>query len=444
MTRRSLLAAFAPAFTNWPEFRGRDSDGLGAGGDAPVTWNADASAGPIRNVLWKTAIPGLSHASPILWQDRLYVTTAVSKTGDAPLKVGLYGAGDSADDAGEQAWKVYALDRATGKVAWERTAHEGAPRALRHTKATHANTTAATDGKRIIALFGSEGLFCFSMDGKLVWKKDLGRLVNTPAGWDLQWGYASSPRLYQDRIAVLCDVQGGPFVAVYSAADGKELWRTSRAGVSSQSWSTPAIIASGERTQVVCNGWPYIAGYDFETGKELWRLKSEGDIPVPTPVFAGGLIYIANAHGGHAPLYAVKPDAAGDITPQDGSRASAGVAWSEQKNGAYMQTPLVREGLIYSCSDRGILKVYDAHNGRRHYEQRLGEGTSGFSSSPVASGDRLYFASEEGDVYVVKAGRTFQLLAANRMGEITMATPAAADGVLYYRTRGHVVAIGGH
>lgn len=451
-TRRDLLRSGLPlllpaaASNNWPSFRGVNAEGIAAGsGGAPTSWNADASAGPLRNIRWKTPLPGLSHSSPILWNDRLYVATAVSKAGDAPLKVGLYGAGDSANDKGEQAWKIYALDRQTGKIVWSETARQGAPGALRHTKATHANTTLSTDGKRLIAFFGSEGLYAYSLAGKLLWKKDLGKLINTPAGWDLEWGYASSPALARDTIVVLCDVKGGPYLAAFSAADGRELWRTPRTGVSSQSWSTPAVIEHNGRTQVVANGWPYIASYDFSTGKELWRLKSEGDIPVPTPIFAHGLIYVTNAHGGGAPLYAIRPDASGDISLEDGARTSeAGVVWSEAKNGAYMQTPLVLGGLIYSCSDRGILKVYDARTGKRHYEQRLGAGTTGFSSSPVAAGGKLYFASEEGEVYVVKAGPVFELLATNTMGEITMATPAAADGVLYYRTRGHVVAVGGN
>ena len=198
----------------------------------------------------------------------------------------------------------------------------------------------------------------------------------------------------------------------------------------------------GRPHQVVCNGWPYIAGYDFTTGKELWRLKSGGDIPVPTPVFAHGLIYVTNAHGGGAPLYAIKPDATGDITPAGSEKSSAGVVWSEPRNGAYMQTPLILGDLLYSCSDRGVLKVYKARTGALAYTQRLGEGTTGFSSSPVAVDGRVYFASEEGEVYVVKAGSTYELLGKNLLGEIAMASPAVSQGVLYYRTRGHVVAIG--
>jgi outer membrane protein assembly factor BamB len=201
------------------------------------------------------------------------------------------------------------------------------------------------------------------------------------------------------------------------------------------------VVRAAGRTQVVSNGWPYIAGYDLQTGKELWRLKSGGDIPVPTPVLAHGLIYVTNAHGGGAPLYAIKPDASGDITPAGTEKSSAGVVWSEPRNGAYMQTPVILGDLLYSCSDRGVLKVYDAKTGTLAYTQRLGEGTTGFSSSPVAVDGRLYFASEEGEVYVVKAGSTYELLGKNLLGEIAMATPAVSQGVLYYRTRGHVVAI---
>ncbi|MEO8028398.1 MAG: PQQ-binding-like beta-propeller repeat protein, partial [Bryobacteraceae bacterium] len=197
----------------------------------------------------------------------------------------------------------------------------------------------------------------------------------------------------------------------------------------------------GNRALVILNAWPYIAAYDLATGKERWRLKSEGDIPVPTPIFAEGLIYVTNAHSGPAPLYAIKPDADGDITPEAGSRTSAGVVWSEVKNGAYMQTPIVSGGLLYSCSDRGVLKVYDAATGKMHYQQRLGAGTTGFSASPVLAGGRVYFTSEEGEVYVIKAGPVFELLATNKMGEISMASPAVSDGVLFFRTRGHVVAV---
>jgi outer membrane protein assembly factor BamB len=426
---------------NWPMFRGSAANGLG---DAPaaVSWNADPDAGPLRNILWKTPIPGLSHSSPVIWGDKLFVATAVSSAGPAPLKVGLYGAGNSADDNGEQSWKIFCLDKRSGKVLWEATARTATPRVKRHTKATHANTTVATDGKRLIAFFGSEGLYAYSLDGKLLWSKDLGEIDMAPFNdQTLSWGYASSPILIDDTIVLQCDGKKDPFVIAIAAKNGAELWRTSRASLVKNGWATPAVVRTPARTQVVLNSYPHIVSYDFKTGKELWRLKSEGDIPVPTPVFAHGLIFVTNAHGGAAPLYAIRPEAEGDISLAPGERTNAAIVWSVPRNGAYMQTPLVLGDLLYSCSDRGVLKVYDAKTGALQYEQRLGAGTTGFSSSPVAAGDKLYFASEEGEVYVLKAGRVFEQLAMNRMGEITMASPAASGGVLYYRTRGHVVAI---
>jgi outer membrane protein assembly factor BamB len=434
------LAAF-PATVNWPSFRGPEARGV-AEGDVVTSWNADATEGVLRNIRWKTPIAGLAHSSPAIWENRLFVTTAISSAGPAPLKVGLYGDGDPADDNAEQSWVVYCLDKTTGKILWQRVAHKGPPRTKRHTKATHANASPATDGKRLIVFFGSEGLYAYDLDGKLLWKKNLGVFDPGPVGYDLQWGTASSPVLFEDKIILQCDQKTGAFLVVLSKETGQELWRVSRDGVSNQSWATPAVIQTQGRTQIVCNGWPYIAGYDLATGKELWRLKSEGDIPVPTPVFAQGLIYVANAHGGPAPLYAIQPDAAGDITPDGSSGAHRGLAWFEPHNGAYMQTPVILGGLLYSCSDRGVLKVYDALSGELRYTQRLGSGTTGFSASPVAVDSKLLFTSEEGEVYVIQAGARYQLLAKNLLGEIAMASPAVSEGVVYYRTRGHVVAIG--
>ncbi len=439
-----LLAAFASAFAadsaNWPMFRGNSALGV-AEGSAPLSWNADRESGALRNIKFKTAIPGLGHSSPVIWGNRLFVATAVSAAGAAPLRVGLYGDGNSADDNGEQSWMVYCLDKRTGKILWERTAYKGLPRSKRHTKGTHANTTVAVDGKRLIAFFGSEGLYAFDLDGKLLWKKDFGVIDQGPKGYDLSWGFSSSPVLFEDKVIVQCDDRKEPFAAALSAADGKELWRTARNGVSNHGWATPGVVRAGNRALVVLNAWPYIVAYDLSTGKERWRLKSEGDIPVPTPIYAEGLIYVTNAHGGPAPLYAIKPEAEGDITPEGASRTSAGVVWSEAKNGAYMQTPVVADGFLYSCSDRGVLKVYDAVTGKMHYQQRLGAGTTGFSASPVLAAGRVYFTSEEGEVYVIKTGAVFELLATNKMGEISMASPAASESVLYFHTRGHVVAI---
>jgi hypothetical protein len=425
---------------DWPAYRGPGASGVGQGA-APASWNGDASTGPVRNIRWKTPIPGLSHSSPVIFGDKLFVTTAISSAGKAPLKIGLYGTGDSADDDGEQEWALYCLDKVSGKVVWRQTAYRGRPKARRHTKATHANTTVATDGKRVIALFGSEGLYSYTLDGRLEWQKDLGTLDMAPSDdRTLSWGFASSPVLFEDTVIVQSDSKKDGFLAAFAAADGGELWRAPRSAVSVCSWATPGVFKTGNRTQIVANGYPYIAGYDFRTGKELWRLKSEGDIPVPTPFMALGLIFVANAHGPKAPLYAIRPEASGDITPEPGSRVSAGLAWSEERNGSYLQTPVVYGDLIYASTSQGIFKAYEARTGRKLYERRLGDGGS-FTSSPIAADGKIYVTNEEGQTFVIKAGPQFELAATNQLGEVVLSTPAVSDKVLYVRTSGSVLAI---
>ena len=432
--------AHAALGADWPAYRGPAASGVGEGA-TPTRWNADANAGPTRNVKWTTPIPGLGHSSPVIAGNRLFVTTAVSSAGKAPLKIGAYGSGNSAQDDEEQEWVLYCLDKRTGAVLWRQVAHRGKPRARRHTKATHANTTVATDGKRVIALFGSEGLYSYTLDGKLEWRKDLGTLDMAPSDdRTLSWGFASSPALFEDTIVIQSDSKKDGFLATFAAADGRELWRVPRGNISVCSWATPGVFKTGSRTQIVTNGYPYIAGYDFKTGKELWRLKSEGDIPVPTPFMANGLIYVANAHGGKAPLYAIRPDASGDITPLAGSRVSAGLAWSDERNGSYLQTPVAYGDLIYASTGQGIFKAYEARTGRKLYEQRLGEGGS-FTSSPVAADGKVYVSNEDGQTFVAKAGPVFEVLAVNQLGEYILSTPAISDGALYVRTPGNVFAI---
>lgn len=421
---------------NWPSFRGPASSGMTTGAAAPVTWDVPANKG----VKWRVAVPGLSHSSPVVWGNQVCVASAVSSTASADLKVGLYGNIESANDQSSHRWMVMCYDKATGKQLWERTAHSGVPKVKRHTKSTHASSTLATDGRYIVAFFGSEGLHAFDMKGTPIWSKDFGVL---DSGFfmvpEAQWGFASSPVIHGNRVVVQADVQKGSFVAALDLATGKELWRTPRADV--PTFSTPAVVDEGGRAQVVVNGWKHIGGYDLATGKELWRMSGGGDIPVPTPIVAHGLIFITNSHGGKSPVWAVKPSAAGDITLKDPETSNAHIAWSAARDGAYMQTPLVYDGLLYVCKDNGVLSVFDAKTGQRHYQGRLADGRTGFSASPVASNGHLYFTSEEGDVYVIKAGTAFAQIAVNPLGEVAMATPAISEGVLFFRTRGHLVAV---
>jgi outer membrane protein assembly factor BamB len=256
---------------------------------------------------------------------------------------------------------------------------------------------------------------------------------------EAQWEFASSPIIYQDSVLIQCDVLNGSFVAALSIKDGTDLWRTPRTDV--PTWGTPTVHADGATAQMIVNGYKHTGGYDVRTGKELWRLKGGGDIPVPTPVVAHGLVFITNAHGPMAPIYAIRLTATGDISLAASEASNQFVAWSYPRDGAYMITPLVYGDYLYNAKNNGVMSCYDAKTGDRIYQQRLGGGTSGFTASPVAGDGKLYFPSEDGDIYVVKAGPTFELVSRNAMGEICMASPAISGGVLYFRTQSHVVAV---
>lgn len=445
MTRRdaallvTALASIIPVAhaDNWPQFRGVEGLGIAAGRQAPLTWDADDGT----NIRWKTAIPGLGLSSPIVWGDRIYLTTAVPASGSAGLKVGLYGDIQSVRDDTPQSWRVLCIDRKNGAILWNVEACSGVPKIKRHTKCSHANSTAATDGKHVVAMFGAEGLYCFDAEGKLLWKKDLGVLDSGFfAVKGAQWGFGSSPVIHDGKLILQCDVQEDSFLAAYEIATGKELWRTPRKDV--PSWGSPAIYEHEGKKRIAVNGWKHIGGYDFATGSEVWKLVGGGDIPVPTPIARDGLIYITNAHGSMRPLYAIRTSARGELTPVEDAPAEH-VAWWHRNVGNYMQTPLIVGDLLYLCFDNGILSVYERDTGNLAYKQRLGGGNMGFTSSGVASGDRLYFTNESGDTFVVQTGREFKLLATNSIYESCMASPAVADGVLYLRGEKHLFAIAG-
>jgi outer membrane protein assembly factor BamB len=305
----------------------------------------------------------------------------------------------------------------------------------RHVKASHASATPATDGRAIVALMGSEGLFCFDLEGKQKWRVDLGvmdvGLVDDPS---YQWGPASSPVIFENRVIVQNDRHKDASLAAYDLATGKELWRTAHDEY--PSWATPAIVRTAKGTEIVTNAGKHIRGFDPATGRELWRLSDNNtQVKVPTPVVAGDLVIVTGGYPpGGRPIYAIRPGGTGMLT-QDR------IAWQTDRGAPYTGTPLVHEGIVYACTDNGILSAYDAKTGQRIYQQRISAEASGFSASPIAAAGRLYLASEEGDVFVVEAGRSFKLLATNRMGEITMATPAASGDLLIVRTRTQLIGL---
>ncbi|MBN2416697.1 PQQ-binding-like beta-propeller repeat protein [bacterium] len=422
--------------TNWPSFRGPNASGIADGYATPVQWNLPEG----ENIRWKTEIPGLAHSSPVIWGDRLYITTAVSSNANQEMKVGLYGDIAPVEDESVHAFRVYCLNRNSGKIIWERTAHEGVPKVKRHPKSTHANSTPATDGEHVVAFFGSEGLYCYDREGTLLWKKDFGVLdaafFIVPSA---QWGFGSSPVIYNNSVIVQCDVMEGSFLGAFDLESGDEIWRVSRDDV--PTWGTPTVYSGNGSAQVIVNGWRHAGGYDAATGEEIWRLSGGGDIPVPTPVVAGGLIFLNSAHGMMSPIYAIRPDARGDISLGEKDTANAAIVWSIRRGGAYMQTPLIYNGYLYNLRGNGYLSCFEANTGRPVYQEKVGDRSS-FSASGVAADGKLYFPGEQGDIFVVKEGPDFELLANNPMGDICMATPAISEGVLYFRTQHYVAAVG--
>jgi outer membrane protein assembly factor BamB len=445
LTGAFLVAAAALAATpaaprpgvDWPQFRGIAAAGSAEGFSLPTTWNAADNT----NIAWKTAIPGLGLSSPVVWGNDVFISTSISGKADANLKVGLYGDIASVQDDTPHEWRVYALDKKTGKIKWQQTATRGVPAIKRHTKSSHANSTLATDGERIVAFFGSEGLYAFDMTGKALWKKDLGVL---DAGFYMvpgaQWETGSSPVLHDGMVIVQADVQKGSFLAMFDAKDGREVWRVPRGDV--PTWSTPTIHRVNGQTQILVNGMRHVGAYDFKTGKEIWKLSGGGDIPVPTPVVSDGLVYITNAHGAQSPVYAIKETATGDISLKDPAVSNEGVVWTAPRSGGYMCTPLVYRGLVYIVRYNGVLNVFDAKTGEKKYEARLAGATSAFTASPVANDGKVYIASEDGQVFVLAAGPTYQVVALNEMAMPVLATPAMSEGRLLLRTQGELMAIG--
>jgi len=433
----SFLALFtlATGDGNWPQFRGPFASGLADGAPTVAEFEVESK----KNVRWRVAVPGLAHSSPIVWGERIYLTTAIRKDGEGELKVGLYGDIVPVADEGEHLFQVLCLDAKDGKTLWTQTVFDGEPKFPRHPKGSFAASTPATDGKYVVSFFGTEGLFVHDSEGKLVWKKEFGDL---DAGFymvpEASWGFSASPVIHEGVVYVQCDVQKGSFVAAFQLSDGKELWRTSRDEV--PTFGPPTIALSKERAQLVCNGFKRIAGYDLATGKELWWTANGGDIPVPAPVVGDGVVFITNAHGRMAPMMAIDLGASGnfELEPKEGSP----LRWLDKRRGSYMQTPLLVGEFLYGCKDNGVLTCFEAATGELVYEERLGTGLSGFTASPVAADGKLYFTSEEGLVYCVSEGFEFKLLAQSNLGEESMATPAVSKGTLYFRSRAHLTAVG--
>jgi outer membrane protein assembly factor BamB len=421
---------------NWPQFRGPNGTGIGDGQQPPISWNVKTG----ENVRWKTPIPGLGHSCPAIWGNRIFITTAISSKPEQKIKIGNYGEVESVDDKTKHKWQVLCVDRDTGKILWTRTAYEGVPKIKRHLKGSQANCTPALDGRHVLALFGSEGLYCYDFDGKLLWKRDLSTLDSSFAiDVEYEWGFGNSPLINDNMAIIQADLsRGESFIAAYNIDDGKKIWSTSRDEI--PSWSSPVIWHNSKRDELVTNAAQYARGYDPRTGSELWRLAKKSEVTIPTPVVGNDLLYITSGNRPIQPIFAIKPGAMGDISLKSQQEKNDNIVWSKLRGGPYMPTPILYGAYFYTCSNSGIVTCYDAKTGEEVYRKRMGSGS--YTASPIAADGRLYFFSEQGEGRVIKAGPDFELLAVNPGDDYVMATPAISNGSLFVRSQHFLTSLG--
>lgn len=410
---------------DWTGFRG---PGGAAPAGLPDRWNAT------ENIAWKAKIPGRGWSSPIVWKDRVYLTTAVSEGAEEEPRKGLYFGGErGAPSKHRHVWAVIALDLKSGAVVWKTEVHAGLPETPLHIKNSRASETPCTDGERIYAYFGNVGLFALDLDGRPVWNRTW-PAVRTRFGW----GSAASPIVQGGKVYILNDNEDGSFLEALDAKTGATAWRADRDEKSN--WSTPFVWENSARREIVTTGTQRVRSYSLD-GKLLWEMKGMSMIAIPTPFAEGDLLYLASGYvmDKKRPLLAIGAGGAGDISLAEGDRSNATVRWSQPMAGPYNTTPLLYKGVVYVLYDQGFFAAYDAKSGEPVYgRQRIRDGATAFTSSPWASDDRIFCLSEEGDTFVLKAGKEFGLLHTNPLGEMGMATPAVAGRSLILRTDSHL------
>ena len=363
-----------------------------------------------------------------------FLLTAVAKAGRAELKVGAGGEPTAADDNDEQTWLVLCYDKHTGKELWQHVAHQGKPRATRHAKATHANTSLCVDGENVVAFLGSEGLHCYDMQGTLRWKRDLG-VINI-SKYGIGWGFASSPSIHRDRIALVCDDPRDPYVTMRRLNNGEEIWRASRKDICERSWGTPCVLSDENGTQVVVNGWPWIVSYDFETGNEVWRSRAAATIQFRLHSNSRQYLHHERSWSRLAHFCGAVP------SPRRFDFGESNAASSGARNAVDRTCPHLSHTVI-TCTLGIRTESYVVST--RSREEKIFRAAFGNEASIIASlvaGDgKVCCASENGVVYVLATGPDFKILASNPMGEPCFATPAISEGILFIRTTDRVVAI---
>lgn len=416
-----MLSLQAVTRPEWPQWRGPFNTGM-AEGDAPFEWDAD-------DVRWQIEIPGRGHSTPVIAANRMFLTTAIPTGKGTPLKTAGR-AGGGADAGLEHRFEVLAVDRTDGEILWQRTAtfatpHEGYHRVY----GSFASNSPVTDGTRVFALFGSRGLYAYNVDGALVWQKDFGVQMRM----DMAFGEGTALTLHDNRLLLHFDHLDTGFLVMLDPVTGREIWRTKR--TEQYNWAAPYVAEHGGRRQIVVSGLT-VRGYEFETGKLLWEAAGLGENTIPQPVQHGDLVFAMSGHTVKM-LMGIRLGRTGTLTGPDS------IVWSTARGAAYTPSPVVHEGRLYVVTDSGMLSCFDAATGEPHYQQQRLPKAYSFKASPVGANGKLYLATEEGDVVVVRMGDKFEVLATNPMeNQSFIASPVIVDGSLYLRSRTHLFAIG--
>ena len=453
----ATAATLAAENDNWPSFRGANALPIAEDDPRlPATWS------PTENVVWKTPVDGLGWSSPVIWGDRIFLTTVVSDGESQEPRMGLYfpyGSPETYDDdprfeapkPGElmereediHHWLVHAFDFETGQLVWTSEVNVGEPQFDRHLKNTFASSTPVTDGERLYAYFGNLGVFALDMAGNVVWERRF-----DPTETRLGWGPAASPVLHDDTLFIVNDNDEQSFVVALDTESGTEQWRVDRD--EGTNWSTPFVWQHEARTELITAGSDQVRSYDLD-GNELWRFSGLNTISIPQPFSANGLLYVTSGYVGDAvkPVFAIRPGAEGDITLPDGQRRSDSVVWDQEAAGPYHPTPLVYGDYYFTLLDQGFYTVHDAHTGEEQYyseqqvlnqevRRRVAVGAGGFTASPWAYNGKIFVLSEEGTTYVIDPADDFNVVGSNDLGAVAMSSPAMARGSLFIRTRSHL------
>jgi outer membrane protein assembly factor BamB len=436
-----LLATVASGLApekNWSYWRGPNIDGMGIG-DAPLNWS-DSKEGS-KNIKWKTEIPGRGNSSPIIWDDQIFLTAAV-KTGSAetpsapanpPAFGGRGGMGFSLSTSGPQAehkFMVLSIDRKTGKILWERTATTATPHEGHHPQyGSFASNSSATDGKYLYAFFGSRGMYCYDMKGELIWKKDFGVQMRMR----MAFGEGIGPVVSGDRLILVFDHEGDSFMVSLDKNTGEEKWRVSRPEKSN--WAAPLVVDYKGQKQIIVNASNKVRSYDFNSGKPIWECAGLGTNSIPHPVRHDDLILSMTGYQ-NPKLMAIRLGREGDLTGTDA------IVWTQTRGNSYTPSPVLYDNKFYVLTDNGMISCYNARTGEPFYQQQRLPKTYNFKSSPVGANGKLYLASENDDVIVLKMGEKFEVLATNTMeGQMFVATPAIQEGEIFLRSQNRLYCI---